>query len=197
MPGKWEKGVRTKRLRLSPRHRKLIDFYFGEANFFKSKAIRLAGYKSNAHDYTRVFDHPAVAEEVERRHREARERHKVTFDRVQNEIAKIAFSSIYDYATVTKDGNLIFDFSQLDAVTAAAIGEVTVESYMEGKGDEAREVKRVRVKPWSKLAALDQLMRHAGLSKDKTGAVLADVAARLGAGLKRIGKAGKEEKDDE
>ena len=80
---------------------------------------------------------------------------------------------------------------------APAIGEVTVETYMEGKGEEAREVKRVRVKPWSKLAALDQLMRHAGLSKDKTNAALLDVAARLTAGLKRIGKDTEKGESDE
>ena len=142
------------------------------------------------------FTNPYSAEEaeIERRQRELRERHRVTFDRVRDEIARIAFSNVLDYATVG-DGELVFKFDDIDAATAAAIGEVTVETYMEGRGDEAREVKRVRVKPWSKLAALDQLMRHAGLSKDKTNAALLDVAARLTAGLKRIGK--KEEKDDE
>ena len=39
-------------------------------------------------------------------------------------------------------------------------------------------------------------MRHAGLSKDKTGAALADVAGRLAAGLKRIGGKQKEESDE-
>lgn len=201
MTSKWEKTVRTKRRRLHLRHEKLIDFYFGEANFNKSKALRLCGYAC-AHKYTRLFDHPAISEEVERRYKELRERHSVTFDRVRDEIARVAYSNIYDYASREKDakgaftGNLIFDFSALDAVTAASIGEVTIETYEEGKGEDAREVKRVRVKPWNKLAALDQLMRHAGLSKDKTGAALADVAGRLAAGLKRIGGKQKEESDE-
>ena len=201
MTSKWEKTVRTKRRRLHLRHEKLIDFYFGEANFNKSKALRLCGYAC-AHKYTRLFDHPAISEEIERRYAELRKRHEVTFERVRDEIARVAYTNIYDYATPAKDskgrftGDLIFDFAQLDAATAAAIGEVVVETYTEGKGDDAREVKRIRVKPWNKLVALEQLMRHAGLSKDKTGAALADVAGRLAAGLKRIGGKQKEESDE-
>lgn len=187
MPGKWEKGVRTRRRRLSLRHERLVDLYFGPANFCKSKALRMCGY-AHPHKYTRLFDHPAVAEEIERRHREVRERHRVDFDRVQDEIAKIAFFSIYDVARLDEaTGDLLLDFRHLDAAAAAAIGEVTVEVYTEGSGDEAREVKRVRVKPWNKLDALDKLMRHGGLSKDKGDAALGDLAERLRAALSRVG----------
>lgn len=192
MPGKWEKGVRTRPRRLSLRHEKLVDSYFGEANFCKTKALRMCGY-AHAHKYTRLFDHPAIVEEIERRHRVLRERYKVDFDRVQEEIAKIAYSNIYDYATLALNGkgqptgDLIFDFSQMDAVTAAAIGEVTVEVYTEGSGESAREVKRVRVKPWNKLDALEKLMRHGGLSKDKGDAALGDLAERLRSALSRVG----------
>ena len=189
MPAKWEKHrVRRSPDGLSPRYRKLVDAYFGEANFNKSKAIRLAGYKSEGKKYTRVFDNPAIVKEVERRHRDIRERYKVDYNRISAEMARVAFSNIYDYAKVDENKDLVFDFSQLDAVTAAAIGEVTVETYVEGRGEAAREVKRVRVKPWNKMQALDQLMRHSGLSKDKASEAIVDLAARLRQGLGRVGR---------
>lgn len=195
MTSKWEKKSRTERRRLSRRHEKLLDFYFGEANFNKSKALALAGYRC-PHDYLRLFDHPAIVEETKRRERAAREKFEVTHDRLVEELRRIAFANIYDYGRVDKDGNIFLDFSNVPAEVMAAIGTVTVETYMEGKGDEAREVKRVKVTPYNKLQAIDQLMRHTGLSKDKTSGAIADLAERLNAGLGRLGKL-KEEGEDE
>ena len=55
--------------------------------------------------------------------------------------------------------------------------------------DPGVETTEVRVKPHSKVTALDQLMRHAGLSKDKAAGALADLAERVLAGQRRIGRA--------
>lgn len=43
---------------------------------------------------------------------------------------------------------------------AAAIQELTVDYYTEGRGDDAREVKRVKIKLHNKLGALSELRRH-------------------------------------
>lgn len=189
---KWEKGSRTKRRPLSLRHEQLVDTYFGAANFNKTAALRMCGYR-HPEKYTRLFDHPAVVAEVERRHRDTKERYEVTYERTRDEIARVAFSNVFDFAQPEFDnkgkptGELLFDFSNLSAVQAAAIGEITIETYQEGKGKDAVPVKRVRVKPWNKLAALEQLMRHAGLSRDKADKALANLADRIMAGRKRVG----------
>lgn len=188
MTSKWEKTARVKKQKLSPRHNQLVNYYFGVANFNKTSALRMAGYGS-PHNYIRLFSHPRITEEVERRFRELREKYKVNYDRIIEEVAKIAFSNVLDYGMIDqKTGDILFDFKSADAATLAAIGEVTVETYTEGRGENAREVKRVRVKPWNKLTALDHLMKHTGASKDKGGEVLADLAGRLTAGLGRLGK---------
>ena len=72
----------------------------------------------------------------------------------------------------------------------AAIGEVTVETYKEGRGDDAQEVKRVRVKPYSKDSALVALARIFGMFNDNItvndGGVT--IEERLARGRKRIEK---------
>jgi|3_EtaG_2_1085321.scaffolds.fasta_scaffold00178_9 phage terminase small subunit len=203
MTSAWEKTAKSKKRKISLRHEKLVDFYFGISNFNKSDAIRRAGYKQ-AGNYTRIFDHPRIAAEVERRHKAIREKHEITYETISEEMAKIAFSSVTDYMTVTDDGDLVFDFNKIeDGRVFDALGEVSVETYIDGYDYEEDEegklkkvpvrVKRIKVKPHSKLPALEALMKHAGLSKDKTTGELADLASRIMGGKKRLGMASEED----
>ena len=202
MPGKWEKGVRTKRRSISLRHEQLVDLYFGIANFQKCKAMRLAGYK-DPEGYCRVFDHPDIVREVDKRHRALRKRYKVSYARTVEEIAKVAYGNVADYADVDDEGNLVLTFTGADADVMATIGEVTTEttSHMEtGKDGKKHKVTvtKMKVKPYNKLSALDQLMRHAGLSKDKTSeAVTALLADRIRGAEARLGNETEAKKEDE
>lgn len=195
---KKERDAKKPRPGLSDIHRHLVDVYFkpksqGGAGLNKTLALEIAGYAS-PRGYLRVFDRPDVAAEIERRFKEARDRSEITFERVTEEIKKIAFANIDDYVSITEDGHMILDFRDADMVTLAAIGEVTVETYTEGRGEDAQEVKRVRVKPHNKLAALEMLMKHAGLSKDKVSLELSgDLARRLVQGRQRLGRGGDDE----
>jgi len=197
MTSAWEKTAKSKKRKLTLRHQKLIDFYFGISNFNKSDAIRRCGY-AQAGNYTRIFDHPQIAVEVERRHAELRKKYSIDYDTVSHEMAKVAFSNVMDYMTITDEGDLIFDFNKIeDASVFAAMGEVTVETYTDGfdivEDEDGKvhkvpcRVKRIKVKPHNKLQALDGLMRHGGLSKDKSTAAVADLAARIMSGKKRLG----------
>jgi hypothetical protein len=51
-----------------------------------------------------------------------------------------------DYMRIGPDGDPVLDFANLTRDQAAALQEVTVESYMDGGGENAREVKKVRFK---------------------------------------------------
>jgi len=64
-------------------------------------------------------------------------------------------------------GDPYLDFSALTRDQAAALQEVTVEDYVDGRGENAREVKRVRFKLADKRAALVDLGRHLGMFKDR------------------------------
>lgn len=101
------------------------------------------------------------------------ERREVTADRVLAELAAIGFANMADYMRVGPDGDPTLDFGNLTREQAAALCEVTVEAYVEGGGDNARDVKRVKFKLAPKLPALVKLGERLGLFKAVGAAPLA------------------------
>lgn len=182
-------GKRQQGKTLSPRNRVMLDAYYGPSNFCKTDALRRAGYKNPSSQHNK-FNKAPVKTEMERREAEVRSKYEVTHDRIMGELARIAFASIRDLASVDDEGNLIIDPKTLGGASPddlKALGEVTVETYVEGKGDDAVTVKKIKVKPWPKLQALDQLMRHGGLSKEKSPFEgVADLVDRINAGMRRV-----------
>jgi phage terminase small subunit len=94
-------------------------------------------------------------------------RTNVTQDRVIAELAKLGFANMADYMRTTSQGDPYLDLSNLSRDQSAAIAEVTVDDYVEGRGEDARSVKRVRVKLADKRAALVDIGRHLGMFRDK------------------------------
>lgn len=84
-------------------------------------------------------------------------------DKVVAEIAKIAYSNLDDYLSLTSDGEPYIDLSKVPRDKMAAVAEVTVEDYVEGRGEDARDVKRVKFKLHPKLDALEKAMKYLGL----------------------------------
>ena len=95
---------------------------------------------------------------------EAAEGAVATAREVLEQLTKISFANIQDYVRIGSDGDPVLDFENLTRDQAAALQEVTVETYTEGRGKNAREVKKVRFKLADKRAALG---RHHKLFTDK------------------------------
>lgn len=77
------------------------------------------------------------------------------------ELSKLGRSSIVNCIIAGDDtGDVVASIRDLPPEHAAAIQELTVDTYMDGAGDDAREVKRVRIKLHNKHAALAELRRH-------------------------------------
>jgi len=93
-------------------------------------------------------------------------RHEITIDKIVRELALIGFSNMLDYISV-QEGDAFVDLSKLTRDQAAAIGEVTSETYLEGKGDDAKTVKRTKFKLSDKRSALVDLGRHLGMFPQK------------------------------
>ena len=87
-----------------------------------------------------------------------------TARQVLEELTKIALANMQDYVG---DGFEMREISELTREQAAALQEVTVETFTDGKGADAREVQRVKFKLADKLGALLQLGRHHKLFTDK------------------------------
>lgn len=91
----------------------------------------------------------------------------VTVQRIVDELATIGFANMLDYMTIGPVGDPHLDFSRITRVQAAALGEVTVEDFKDGRGEATRDVRRVRFKLNDKLAALEKLGKHLGMFSEK------------------------------
>jgi phage terminase small subunit len=139
---------------LSPKQQRFVLEYLRDYN--ATAAAERAGYAHPNKQGPRLLVNVGVAEAVKAGLREQEERIKVDADRVLRELKLIA----------TSDPGEIFDFSRdgeptlRPANTIPPMARRLISSLKIGKyGPE--------VKLWSKDAALDKLMRHFGLYKDK------------------------------
>lgn len=87
----------------------------------------------------------------------------ITKEAVLTELAKIGFSNMLDYIKPQSSGDAYVDLSALTRDQAAAITEVTVDEYTEGRGDDARNVKRIKFKLADKRSALVDIGKHFGM----------------------------------
>jgi phage terminase small subunit len=115
---------------------------------------------------------------------ERAKRTEVTQDFVLGELLKIARANMKNYMRVGPNGDPYLDFSTLTDDQAAVLSEVTVDDYVDGRGENSRKVKRVRFKLHDKRAALVDLGRHLGMFTDKLehsgGLSLEELLARIG-----------------
>lgn len=142
----------------------------------QTEAYKQAGYKpkSDAAAGTcaaRLLRTVRVAKYIAERQAKINERivekTNVTKERIVEEFAKVAFANAQDFTRLTSDGEPFIDLSKLSSEQFAAIQEVTVEDYTEGRGKDARDVKRVKVRSYNKLDALTKLGEQLGIFPPK------------------------------
>lgn len=138
------------------------------------EAHALAGYSQNRGNAATLKKNESilnrVAELLARREtievaatERAIERLAITKEAVLGELAKIGFANMADYMRVGPDGDPCLDFSSLTRDQSAALVEVTVEDFKDGRGEEARDVRRIKFKLADKKGALVDLGKHLGL----------------------------------
>ena len=81
--------------------------------------------------------------------------------------AKLGRANMADYMKIGPDGDPVLNFAELSRDQAAALVEVTVEDFLDGRGEDAREVRKVKFKLADKRGALDLLGKHLGLFRDR------------------------------
>ncbi|WP_407528427.1 terminase small subunit [Methylobacterium oryzisoli] len=130
-------------------------------------AFVAAGYKANDGNASRLNGNEKIRARVQELLSEGAERAGVTVQRIVEELAKVGFANMQDYMRVGPDGDPVLDFSNLTRDQAAALAEVTVEDFKDSRGEDAREVRRVKFKLNDKLSALEKLGKHLGMFNDK------------------------------
>jgi phage terminase small subunit len=152
---------------LSAKQAQFVAEYLIDLNATQA-AIR-SGY-SEATAYSqgqRLLKHVEIATAVQEAMAKRADRTEITADRVMLELAKLGFANMADYMRVGSDGDPYLDFGGLSRDQAAALVEVTVEDFKEGRGDNARDVRRVKFKLADKRAALVDIGKHLGMFKSQ------------------------------
>lgn len=170
-----------------------IDEFFRNG-YRKVAAARYAGYAHPGVQATRVFARPRVQKEIEQRRGRMARTLQVTEKRVVQELANIGFANFGDLIEVQQDGSAWLDMRKLTPNQRIAVAEFTVEEFTEGRGLDARDVRKVKLKFHDKHAALVSLARHLGMFNDQvTVKTEQSLVERLQAGRKRVAEAAKKQ----
>jgi phage terminase small subunit len=148
--------------RLTPKQACFVEEYLLDFNATQA-AIR-AGYsarRASEIGYS-LLQKNTVQSAIEVAQRERSARTGVTADRVVQEIARLAFSSLSDVMTWGPDGAQVRRDDEITPDAVAAIAEIT----------ETRN--GVKVKLHNKVSALEQLAKHVGLYNDRAAPAAVD-----------------------
>jgi phage terminase small subunit len=134
----------------------------------------------------RLAKQPGIVEAIERLKGErdrikaeaiklAIERTAITLERVAVELGRIGFANMMDYMKIDPaTGDPRLDWSDLSREQAAALLEVTVDDYVDGRGENARDVRKVRFKLGDKRASLMDIAKLFGWIVDKRETKIVD-----------------------
>ncbi|WP_259666678.1 terminase small subunit [Rhizobium bangladeshense] len=103
---------------------------------------------------------------------------EITQEMIVAELAKIGFANMLDYVSIGADGDPFVSLGGMTRDQAAAVAEVTVEDFKDGRGEDARDVRKIKFKLHDKKAALVDLGKHLGMFKDQvehTGNITVEV----------------------
>lgn len=137
-----------------------------------TKSAIAAGYSEKGANVkgARLLAKDTVQAEIKRLSDLKLEELGVTSHRVLEELARMGFANMGDYIKTQADGSAYVDLSTLSREQAAAIQEITVDEYVEGKGEEAREVRKTKLKLAEKRGSLELLGNYLALfNKQATG----------------------------
>lgn len=153
---------------LTPQELDFVRFYTSDPMRNATQAAKKAGYSGSGVGTTarRLLKKPHVAAAIAAAQQafqaRADENLALTLDRVLDEFAKIAFANMGDFLRVGSNGDPYLDLSNLTREQSAVIQEATVEDYTAGRGEDARDVRRVKVKLYDKQKALMAIGTHLG-----------------------------------
>src|SRR4051812_24136150 len=119
---------------LTPKQQRFAEEYLLDLNATQA-AIR-AGYSAKTAEVqgSRLLSYAKVSAAIAEAQDARSARTGITADRVLSELAKIGFANMADYMKSTPGGDPYLDFSALTRDQAAALVEVTVEDFKDGRG---------------------------------------------------------------
>lgn len=152
---------------LSPRHAAFVDCYM--VNYNATRAAKECGYsaKSAYSIGSEILNKPEVQAEITRRRQKLAENlHDISEERIKLELARCGLANMGDYMSPGEDGTPRLNFRHLTRDQSAALQEVTVEEFKDGRSD-YRHVRRVKFKLVDKRGSLELLAKTKGMLVEK------------------------------
>jgi len=161
---------RRHKRKLTLRQTRAISNYLANGGN-KYRALKDAGYTecTARGNPSGVFRQPEFAAELEKRQKKEAAKNELTQQWVTQRLMVLANSNhiLAKFKFVNEKGELYWDFASATVEDLAAITELTTEIYMEGRDDNQRPVKKIKIGMADPKAALDSLGRHLGMFNDK------------------------------
>jgi phage terminase small subunit len=144
---------------LDPKRRRFVEEYRLDWNATQA-AIR-AGYspKTAQQQSSRLLLNVVVQEALAEVMQTDAERCNVTVDQIIDETAKLAFVNMMDYLRIGTDGDPFVDLSALTRAQAAGLISFEVHDYKDGRGEDARDIRAVKIRMADKVRPLIELIR--------------------------------------
>ena len=133
-----------------------------------TQAAKTVGYKHPHQQGPRLMLHPQVTAAIQAKRDKILQKTEVTREWLIEQYKNIAMGGIAmaKYRVPSKDGTLHFDFSNVTQEDLALITTMSTETYVEGRGRNAKKVKKFKVDFTEPKAGLDQLGRIIGAFTD-------------------------------
>ena len=173
-----KKSTSKKQSELTPKQRLFCDEWLVHRNATRAYMTAYGVERNVASvEGCRSLAKPSIRDYLDQKLAAIEKKYEMNLDKCLAGLARIATANMMDY--INNDGTV--DLSVLDHDQAAAIQEITVETYEErtGRGDETETVKRVKLKLYDKRSALLDLGKHFGGFKTKVEHSVANELADL------------------
>lgn len=153
---------------LTQREYQFVIEYEKDSNATQA-AIR-AGYSSNGASTQghRLLQKPEIIEELAYRKEKmiapVLDKYSVTREKLVRELATIAYGNVADFLAFDDDGQPYYDFSEATRDQLASLSALEIKEYTEGRGEDRREIKGIKVNTRDKLKAIEMLTQLCGFA---------------------------------
>jgi phage terminase small subunit len=154
---------------LSPLEAAFVREYQRDKN--ATRAVIAAGYQTTVENAAaigwRLLRKRHVATAIRKRDLHLRGQVEITLQDLVLILAPLCTGNLADMTKIGENGEPYFDLQELDREQFAAIQELTVEDFLEGRGENAREVRRVKVRLADRIAATRTLAEILGILRKR------------------------------
>jgi phage terminase small subunit len=150
---------------LKPSERIFVNAYIATDNPITAIVDAFPNLAGSSVASVRAFDmlnRPLVQAAIAQKVNALAARYDVSMESLIGELAFIAKARFDDYFRITPEGEPFVDLSEASPEALSVISSVTVEDVKDGRGPDAREIRKVRLTFHDKLAAIEKLIKIQG-----------------------------------